>query len=158
MGERLDNPDSLLTLPVVVGVLVVFGGIAALAVSGLFVYRAHRVNVETERMQASIQAERNEERVNRRFSKGGTTTLLEAAQLEDRWAGANEVPVSDLSAAASALKPGIRLHAQRPAHWDQAEIVDILEGQKIKVRWLSGAPGEDVIAAELVRAEDPTPQ
>lgn len=158
MGERVDNPDSLLTLPVVVGVLVVFGGIAALAVSGLFVYRAHRVNVETERMQASIQAEREHEALKPTVQDSQIDDIAEAVQPEDLWASADEVSVSDLSAPASALKPGIRLHAQRPAHWDQAEIVDILEGKMIKVRWLSGAPGEDVIAAELVRAEDPTPQ
>ena len=61
MGEKIEHPDSILTLPVVVGVLVVLGAVAALAVSGLFVYRAHRVNVETERIHATLQAERKEQ-------------------------------------------------------------------------------------------------
>ena len=51
------------------------------------------------------------------------------------------------------LKPGIQLEVQRPAHWDKAEIIDILEDHKIKVRWLSGEPGEAIIATELVRGD-----
>ena len=161
MDEKPANPDSLLTLPVVMGVVVVVGGVAALLVSGLFVYRAHAVNAETERIQASLEADREPE----------SSVVIEAEQKDAPPASAADtqptrplVVVNNVAASASSeagestLKPGVRLQAQRPAHWDQAEIIDILEGQKIKIRWLSGEPGEDVIAAELVRGDDPPTQ
>ncbi len=156
MGKKPANSDSLLTLPVVMGVVVVVGGIAALLVSGLFVFRAHAVNAETERIQASLHANRFQDpsasSEREREVEPASSTVAE--QLSDPEAVLNNVTASATSdARESTLKPGVRLQVQRPAHWDQAEIIDILEDQKIKVRWLSGEPGEDVITTELVRGD-----
>ncbi len=157
MGEKPDDSGSLVTLPVVLGVIVVIGGITALAVSGLLVYRAHAVKVETAQMQADLQAERD---------RAAQDAQLSQPELEDD-ALADDLP-SDMQAPSDshflttsidpALKPGAHLHAQRPAHWDDVEVIDVLEDNRIKVRWLSGEPGEDVIASELVRGakEPPT--
>ena len=161
MGEKPNNPDSLFTLPVVLGVIVVLGGIAATVVSGLFVYRAHAVNVETQRMQASLHAELASEALEQRVGQQNDAgaTADEAPQLPAPSLAPQAVADDESTGiTVTTLKPGVRLQAQRPAHWDQAEIVDILEDHKIKVRWLSGEPGEDVIAAELVRSEVPPTQ
>ncbi len=176
MGEKPDNSDSLFTLPVVLGVIVVLGGVAALAVSGLFVYRAHLVSLQTQRMQAQLQSERDLAEHSRaeRERAGEESTELEQS---DGGQADTALPAEDLVAANTALfergrtratslgdsesrllKPGQRLQAQRPIHWDQAEIVDILEDQRVKIRWLSGEPGESIIAAELVRSDIPTTQ
>jgi len=162
MGAKTDNTDTLLTLPVVLGVLVVAGGVAALMVSGFFVYRAHRVNVETQRMQESLQATLEQDEVGvveEEPTWPVSSSRLPGPGLESGDAALEDVDVADWPATgAEVLKPGVRLEAQRPIHWDEAEIIDILEGHKIKVRWLSGEPGEDVIAAELVRNSEPATQ
>ena len=156
MGEKSANPDSLLTLPVVLGVIVVIGGIAALLASGLFVFRARAFHAEAQRIQASL-AEREQagqEQI-RQLQEEAEQAEAMAAEIAPQLPPALEI--RDLSEAkltsitVTTLKPGIRLQAQRPAHWDEAEIVDILADQKIKIRWLSGEPGEDVIATDLVR-------
>jgi hypothetical protein len=164
MGKTSDSTDSLLTLPVVLGVLVVIGGIAATVVSGLFVYRAHSVHVQTRRLQERLLADRQEnlarleqERSDLEIAADEAPHLTSLPQVPDE--DSQEVTSAtalDQGMTVTALKPGIRLQAQRPAHWDQAEIIDILEDHKVKVRWLSGEPGEAIIAAELVRAEPAT--
>ncbi len=156
MGEKPDVSGSLVTLPVVLGVIVVIGGISALAVSGLFVYRAHRVKVETAEMQASLQAERD--RV-AHDSQPPQSALADNASAGAPPSAALPPSTSDIltSALDPAVKPGARLHAQRPAHWDEAEVIDVLADNRVKVRWLSGAPGEDVIASESVRGEGEPP-
>jgi hypothetical protein len=165
MGEKPNNPDTLLTLPVVLGVIVVVGGIAALFVSGLFVYRAHAVSVETRRIQAKLEAEREQEALEEQqrqelaaqqtWAESAIDTSVPEARL---LTSQKPVELEPIGTGQWDLRPGVRLRAQRPVHWDQAEIIDILEGEKIKVRWLSGEPGEAVIAAELVRADDPPTQ
>jgi hypothetical protein len=161
--KKLAHPESLLTLPLVLGVLVVIGGVSALVISGLFVFQAHRVNVETHRIQAALQAERDETEAAERSDEATVEARWE--EIADQPPELNALLVSHdaedavpVGEPVTALKPGVRLQAQRPAHWDQAEIIDILEDSKIKVRWLSGEPGEAVIAAELVRSDlAPTP-
>lgn len=161
MGKRKDNPDSLLTLPVVLGVIVVLGGIAATIVSGLFVWRAHTVNAETQRMQALLQAERDEEELEP-IAREQEEVELPADEAPHLTSLPPDIPESSDTNSegytVTTLKPGVRLRAQRPAHWDQVEIIDILEDHKIKVRWLSGEPGEDIIAAELVSGDNPPTQ
>ena len=160
MGEKPIQSDSLFSLPVVVGVLVVVGGVAATLISGLFVYRAHRVNAETQRLQAKLQEARESEGRERRARQQELTqeTADEAPHLtnvptpEQAESGLEDESTSE-GITVTTLKPGIQLEAQRPAHWDKAEIVDILEDHKVKVRWLSGEPGESIIATELVRGD-----
>lgn len=174
MSKETDNPESIFTLPVVVGVIIVLGGIGALVVSGLFVHRAHTVNAETHRLQASLEADREQEQQAASVDPPSEAPSDSLDAASDSLDAASEPPMlltsldgatatgaadaEDSDAAGitvSTLKPGVRLHAQRPAHWDQVEIIDILEDHKIKVRWLSGEPGEDVIAADLVRSDAP---
>ncbi len=157
MGAKPNNPDSLFTLPVVIGVIVVLGGITALVVSGLFVYRAQTVNAQTERIKATLQAEREREVANqvKMAREPGIGPVI--ADAHPGRTVAEQGPTATSSSpndAKSTLKPGIRLRAQRPAHWDQVEVIDVLEDERVKVRWLSGEPGEAVIAADLVRGED----
>ena len=154
MGETPREDGSLVTLPLVLGVVVVVGAIAALAVSSLFVYRAQAARAETGRLQALIQAQSApSEQESEAFEDVATT----GARPDDFAVSQPIEPASSASTGETrvALKPGVRLRAQRPAHWDEVEILDILEGSKIKVRWLSGAPGEDVIASDLVRSQVP---
>ncbi len=159
MGAKSNNPDSLFTLPVAIGVIVVLGAIAALVMSGLFVYRAHAVNAQTERIKAQLEAERAREAATRdKMAEGQgselppTSTSTSPSQMVPD--GSEPTAPTSVVTAKAALKPGIRLRAQRPAHWDQAEVIDVLEDERVKVRWLSGEPGEAVIAADLVRGED----
>jgi hypothetical protein len=170
MNEQPHAPDTLLTLPVIVGVTVVLGGLSALVVSGFFVYRAHRVNAETERLQSHLQAVLRAEQEPAEHAEA-TAAGEESFKAEgvrpmaaDGGLGSPAGPSDGESAElletdpAAVLRPGARLQVRRPAHWDQAEIIDVLENQKIRVRWLSGQPGEDVIATELVLGEiPPTP-
>ncbi len=154
MGEKTDDLDALVTLPVVLGVVVVIGGLAALAVSGVFVYRAHAVRAEAERLQAVVQTERDraaEETPSEDAAASGHAE--EDPSSIDTFASEDTELLTKTSV--TAFKPGARLQAQRPAHWDNAEVIDIMEDSRIKVRWLSGEPGEDVIASEFLRGEEP---
>ncbi len=155
MGEKLDA-GALITLPLVLGVIVVMGGIAALAVSGLFVYRAHVAKLETVRMQEDLRQASRENLADQQQPVSATQGS-ETAFSESSMSGKRDLPGEHLltSAIDPTLKPGARLHAQRPAHWDEIEVIDVLEDNRVKVRWLSGEPGEDVIASDLVRGGTP---
>ena len=158
MGQKPLEKEhsSVLTLPLVVGIVVVVGAIAALAISGVLVYQARAAKTDAERLRAMLAAQQERVAAEERAEKDAA-----AAEHPQPTAfappGAEAPPTSSPTTTdqPSGLKPGIRLQAQRPVHWDTAEVVDILEDSKVKVRWLSGEPGEDVIASELVRGEEP---
>jgi type II secretory pathway pseudopilin PulG len=151
MGEKTVEIRSLITLPVALGVIVIVGGVSALFVSGLLVYQARSAKAEAVRLQAVLQASREaamaSEKANQQFVSD-TRPSWTTAQLN----GQDGFPLDSID---SPLKPGTRVRAQRPAHWDDVEIIDVLENSKIKVRWLSGTPGEAVIASDLVRSDQP---
>lgn len=159
MNKNIGVSDSILTLPVVVGVLVVVGGIAALGVSGLFVWRAQAVKAETQRLQALLEAKQAAQLHQQlKIIKETAPSQLFMRSARDLASSAKGLSANDIIEATEELKPGVRLQAARRVQWDQAEIVELLENEKIKVRWLSGEPGEDVIASDLVRADDlPSP-
>jgi len=50
---------------------------------------------------------------------------------------------------------GKKLKAERPRIVDDAEIVEVLEDGQVRVRWLSGQPGEEVLPRDRLRLEAP---
>ncbi len=50
---------------------------------------------------------------------------------------------------------GKKLKAERPRIVDDAEIVEVLEDGQVRVRWLSGQPGEEVLPLDRLRLEAP---
>jgi hypothetical protein len=158
MGEQPRADSSLVVLSAVLGVVVVIGAVGILAVAGLFMYRSRAAAAEKMRVQAMRELQKMQLELESSEQRSDQENSHDQAEESDPSADQADQPLVDDALPPErprSVKPGAVLQAQRPVHWDDVEVIDVLDDSKVKVRWLSGEPGEDVIALELVRLEEP---
>jgi molybdopterin-biosynthesis enzyme MoeA-like protein len=135
-----------IALAVIAG-FVVMVMIGVVVLGGVWFLRAstYESQIQRQRTMADQQRELAEQL--------RQTTLDESQVLEDlnQLQRANEKAVKRWRAE---MEVGEKLKAERPRIVDDVEIVEVLENGQVRIRWLSGQPGEEVLLLDRLRIED----
>jgi hypothetical protein len=143
--QRTNRAPIAIALAVIAGfVAMVMIGIAVLA--GFWIMRASTFEEQMRRERAMAEEQRQlMEQLNQAMLEG-TKSLDDVSQLQRHIEEALEARKSD-------AQVGVKLKAERPQVVDDVEIVEVMEGGKVKIRWLSGQPGEEVIPLDRLRSK-----
>jgi hypothetical protein len=144
--QHTSRAPLAIALAVIAG-FVVMMMIGVVVMGGVWFLRAstYESQIQRERIMADEQRELAEQL--RRATLDESQVIDDLNQLqsagetaEKRWRAEMEI--------------GEKLKAERPRIVDDAEIVEVLEDGQVRIRWLSGQPGEEVLPLDRLHPED----